>query len=183
MHNRVYFCGGMRSGWQDKIKNTVIYTGRNEILPDTISIPLKDLIFTAEIVDFIDPRLNGTKVPPEFTTWDLFQLKDCNIVFAYLEKDNPSGFGLAAEIGYAKALGKTIIFVNEKSDDIYLRFVEELSDVVLTNFDAGIKFLFNLLYPYDKNQIILFNPDNIRITNEELFFVYAEKLEEAAQPN
>ena len=38
-----------------------------------------------------------------------------------MQKDNPSGFGLTLEIGYAAALGKQIILVDEKSsfDEIF----------------------------------------------------------------
>jgi len=57
-----------------------------------------------------------------------------------MEKDNPSGIGLSAEIGYAKALNKTIIFVNE-SESKYFKFVEELSDVVYNNLKDGVDFL------------------------------------------
>jgi len=62
------------------------------------------------------------------------------MVFAYLEADNPSGAGLCCEVGYAMALGKTVILVNEK-DDRYIKFVESLADAVFDNLEDGIKFL------------------------------------------
>ena len=63
-----------------------------------------------------------------------------------MESSNPSGYGLALEIGYAKALNKTIILINEKSktDDSFKRYfeiVENLSDIVFDNLDDAIEYL------------------------------------------
>lgn len=85
----VYLAGGMKSGWQDK----VIEVCGNEYF------------------EWIDPRDHGLTDEAEYTKWDLDGIDSCDVVFAYLEHDNPGGYALALEIGYAKARGKKIIFV------------------------------------------------------------------------
>ena len=87
--------------------------------------------------------------PQVYTAWDLWAVRECDIVFVYIEKDNPSGIGLALEVGYAKALGKTIIMVNEQQDNRYTHIIEQTADVVFTSFDDGVEFLRNLPHaPY-----------------------------------
>ncbi|MFH1047114.1 MAG: hypothetical protein V1738_02325 [Patescibacteria group bacterium] len=116
----IYLCGGMRSGWQDKVMDA------------TASMECD--------VFHLDPRRNDTKEFDEYTALDLYHVRQCDVVFAYLEADNPSGAGLCCEVSYAKGLGKTVILVNEK-DDRYLKFVESLADAVFTNLADGIAFL------------------------------------------
>jgi len=48
-----------------------------------------------------DHKLNFSK---EYTYWDLHFVEQADIVFAYLEKENPSGFGLTLEIGFANRI-------------------------------------------------------------------------------
>ena len=63
-----------------------------------------------------DPRSHGFEGDPAaYTAWDLDAIRRSDLVFAYLERDNPSGFGLAVEIGYAAAQGKQVVLVDEKS--------------------------------------------------------------------
>jgi len=63
-----------------------------------------------------------------------------------MEQDNPSGYGLATEIGYARGLGKTVILVDERSQadeqfSQYFAIVREMSDVVLDSLEEGIALL------------------------------------------
>lgn len=120
---KIYLAGGMKSGWQ----NTVINK-------------LKDrcVCFNPQ-----DHRLNNAK---EYTIWDLHFVNQADIIFAYLEKENPSGFGLTLEIGYAKALNKTIILVDERSrfDSSfanYFKIVSESANVVFDDFESGLDYL------------------------------------------
>lgn len=117
----VYLAGGHHSGWQQKIINKVYG------------------------FKYKDPSSNGLKDPQQYTNWDLEAIRNCNIVFAYLEATNPSGYGLSLEIGYAAALGKLIIFINEKpsSDRIseYLAMLKESSNVNFDNLQDGIDYL------------------------------------------
>lgn len=125
---KIYLAGGMKTGWQDKLIEHKKFEERHT---------------------FFDPRMNNTKEPREYATLDLHNIKQSDLVFAYLEKGNPSGAGLALEIGYGKGLGKTVIFVNEKRDDKYWKLVEETADVVFEKLEDGIRYLecFNQINP------------------------------------
>src|SRR4051812_37050745 len=89
---KVFLSGGFRSNWQ----KTVI-----EQLGDHFT--------------FFNPREHGLDNPADYTTWDIHFVKECDILFAYMEKSNPSGYGLAFEAGLALGLNKTIILVDERS--------------------------------------------------------------------
>ena len=106
----------MRSGWQDRV------------------------IAAASAHVYIDPRQHGLDAPAQYTLWDLEGVRQCDLVFAYLEASNPSGIGLALEIGYAKALGKRIVLVDEQQDRRFA-IVRECVDVVLATLDDGLNLL------------------------------------------
>lgn len=123
---KVYLAGGMRTGWQDKVR---------EALPS----------FT-----FLDPRFKGASderklTLEEYGLWDLHHIKECDVVFGYMEKSNPSGVGMACELGYAFGLGKTVILVleepNHHQEDRYLQFMQKVSHITFADFEEGIKFL------------------------------------------
>ena len=120
--NKVYLAGGFRTNWQQEVKDHFIY----------------------EQFQWLDPKQTGLTIPLEYTTWDLFHIKQADIVFVYIEKANP-GIGLAAEIGYAKALGKVIITVFEKDrdniPDKYYHMLLAMSDRWYNNLKEGIDFL------------------------------------------
>jgi nucleoside 2-deoxyribosyltransferase len=128
METKVYLSGGMnKSNWQDKV--------------------IKD-INNKEYI-FYNPRLHNLAHSKEYTIWDLFYVKNCDIVFAYMQKENPSGYGLTLEIGYATALSKPIILIDERSfgDTSFKKhfeIVRESSSIVFNNLDEGILFLKNL---------------------------------------
>jgi nucleoside 2-deoxyribosyltransferase len=129
MKNKIYLSGGMKSGWQQIVK-TAFY------------IPTSGTYW----FEFFNPANHNLSDSKEYTAWDLFYTKHCDILFASMEESNPSGFGLALEIGYAKALGKTIILVDEKSktDESFagkFKIVRESSTVVFEDFDKGVEFL------------------------------------------
>jgi hypothetical protein len=84
--------------------------------------------------------------PDMYSTWDIHFVKNCDIFFGYMEATNPSGFGLAFELGIAYSLNKTIILIDEKSNvDLnfskYFKIMHRPSGVVFDNLEAGIKFL------------------------------------------
>ena len=125
----VYLAGGMKTNWQGDIQDAfALY---------------KDVVF-------IDPMYNNTKNLQEIVGIDLFGVKQCDIVFAYLEKDNPAGHGMMVEIGYGLALGKTIILINEQSEsNVYTTFANEVVDILSENFADGLLALqkmFNIFY-------------------------------------
>lgn len=81
----------------------------------------------------------------EYGTWDLHYIKQCDIMFCYMEKSNPSGIGLACEMGFGYALGKTVILVledeNEKIPEEYLAFLKKVSHVTFSDFQAAVNYL------------------------------------------
>lgn len=96
----VYLAGGMKTGWQDELK----------------------FIVDAQLagsVWWIDPRswADEHKDPAAYTKRDLQGIRDCSVLFAWMDGRNPSGYGMCLEIGYADALGRTIIMADEMKHD------------------------------------------------------------------
>ncbi len=91
----VYLAGGMRSGWQDKVK---------EACADLLKLKL---------VTWNDPRENNTRDPELYGPMDRVRCNHADICFGYTEKDNPLPFPLFLEMGYFLGQKKNIIFVNE----------------------------------------------------------------------
>jgi hypothetical protein len=120
--SKVYLSGGLKSDWQERV--------------------MKE----APGLEYLNPQSHGLQPPQLYTLWDMYHVRKADIVFGYMERDNPSGYGLATEIGYAKGLDKTIILVDEKSavDEGFRRYfaiVRELSDTVFESLDEGIAML------------------------------------------
>lgn len=116
----VYLAGGFQSNWQDKV------------------------IKQCREFKFKDPRLHNIQQPEDYTDWDLEAVFESDYLFAYMEDSNPGGYALALEIGYAKALNKKIIFVEDiLSDNRNHRFnmVRACADFTATTLDEGIKAL------------------------------------------
>lgn len=86
----VYLAGGMKSCWQDLVKTEV---------PGVI---------------FIDPREHGLRDEVGYTTWDLAGVERCDVVFGYMESDNPGGAGLAVEFGWGARAGKALLLIEQE---------------------------------------------------------------------
>ena len=119
--NRVYLAGGMHNDWRKQVIESC-----------------HEFSF-----EFYNPQNHGLISPDDYSTWDIHFIKQCDILFTYMDKENPSGYGLMLEIGYAKALNKTIIFVWQElgERDKYFEIAGHLADVRFLNLDMGIKFL------------------------------------------
>lgn len=120
---KVFLSGGFKSGWQNNV--------------------IQEL---SEKFTFFNPQAHGLNDHYEYTTWDIHFVKECDILFAYMEESNPSGYGLAFELGIAYALNKTIILIDEKSltDASFARYYKILykpSGVVFSRLSDGIKYL------------------------------------------
>lgn len=85
----VYLAGGMKSGWQDAVKKAV---------PGVI---------------FIDPREHGLKDEAGYTAWDLAGVERADVIFGYMESDNPGGAGLAVEFGWGARADKLLLLVEQ----------------------------------------------------------------------
>jgi nucleoside 2-deoxyribosyltransferase len=121
----VYLAGGFHSGWQDVVKKRI------------------------QRFAFLDPREHGLRDPTQYTLWDLEAIRRSDLVFAYLESTNPAGYSLAFEVGFAKALGKRIILVDERSalderTKRYMGMVQASADVLLESLDEGVNLMTQL---------------------------------------
>lgn len=125
MKTKVYLAGGMNeSNWQKKVIENI----------------------NSDNFVFYNPREHSLTNSTEYTFWDLFYVKQSDILFAYMQSDNPSGIGLTLEVGYARALDKSIILVDERSknDEAFanrFKIVRESSTIVFDNLEDGINFL------------------------------------------
>lgn len=120
---KVFLSGGFKSNWQSKVIEE-----------------LNDQFI------FFNPREHSLEHSDLYTTWDIHFVKECDILFAYMEESNPSGYGLAFELGLAYSLNKTIILVDEKSKSEktfarYFKILYKPSGVVLENLSDGIEYL------------------------------------------
>lgn len=128
MKQKVYLAGGFKNDWQSKV------------------------ISSSEWITWINPKskeyTNGERTTmsvPEYGKWDLHYIKQSDIVFVYVEKDNTSCIGLSVEAGYAKGLGKMVILVlepnHETIKDSYLSFITQVADIVFSDLESGINYL------------------------------------------
>ncbi len=129
---RVYLAGGMHSAWRKVIT--------------------KRLEGTASNYGFIDPMDNKMKNPDQYTFWDLRSIEQCDILLGYMDRTNPSGYGLNLEIGYAKALNKTIIlvvpadFTRDDDRSRYFEMARVCADVIIKTLDDAAYFLLGIEY-------------------------------------
>jgi len=122
---RIYLAGGFKSNWQERI------------------------MIQCDQHTYLNPRSHHLDDWKEYSAWDLSAIDQCDWVFAYFEKDNPSGYGLVLEIGYARGKQKRVIFVDEISPfspkhQNHLRIVEFASDVYFNTLEDGMQFLQSL---------------------------------------
>lgn len=115
---QIYLAGGFKSGWQTVVSDQFTST------------------------KFIDPRSSGLTNEVEYTDWDLEAIENCDVILANLEEDNPGGYNMALEIGYAKAFGKYIIFIDGKdSANRYVGMLRACADEVFNTLQEGVNYL------------------------------------------
>lgn len=120
---KVFLSGGFKSNWQAEVIKAV-----------------------GDRFIFFNPREHGLEHSDFYTTWDIHFVKECDILFAFMEESNPSGYGLAFELGVAYSLNKTIILIDEKSKveptfAKYFKILYNPSGVVLNDLSEGIDYL------------------------------------------
>jgi nucleoside 2-deoxyribosyltransferase len=115
MIKKVYLAGGFKSGWQEIVKSHA---------PSYV---------------FLDPSLHDLDEPEEYTKWDLDAVQKSDIIFAYMESTNPAGYALSLEIGFAKALGKEIIFIEEHPNENRKRHFAMVRECADKNFKTLIE--------------------------------------------
>lgn len=116
----IYLAGGMHGDWRSDVRDDV----------------------GAIFYDPSDYQLDSLE---EFGTWDLHHVKQADVVFTYIERDNPSCIGAAVETGYAAGQGTTVVLVlepdHEHFKDRYLDFFKKVADVTYESLDEGIQYL------------------------------------------
>lgn len=123
---RIYLAGGMHSNWRGVITKQL--EGKTYF-------------------QWIDPMDNKMRKPDQYTFWDLKSIDQCDILVGYMDKTNPSGFGLNLEIGYAKALGKTIVlivpddFTRDDARSRYFDMARVCADVIVKTLSDCADFL------------------------------------------
>jgi len=87
---KIYLSGGFHSGWQEEVKRK------------------------CPKYDYFDPNVDADqRFAYRWTAQEIEGMKTCGLVFAYFELDNPSGLGLAKEIGWATMLDIPVWYVDE----------------------------------------------------------------------
>jgi nucleoside 2-deoxyribosyltransferase len=111
---KIYLAGGFHSGWQDKIKSA---------LPQ---------------YNYFDPMNDADqRFAYRWTVQEIEAMKTCDLVIAYFERDNPSGLGLAKEIGWATILNIPVWYIDEH--ERLNAFLCACSQRVYSNFGKAIK--------------------------------------------
>jgi hypothetical protein len=123
MKTKIYLAGGFKGGWHEEVVSKL---GND---------------FT-----YFNPQKHDLNDVEKYTSWDLYHVEKCDILLGYMSKDNPSGYGLALEIGYAKAMNKLIILVDERSDidDTFKRYFaicKQSSNVSFETLDEAINYI------------------------------------------
>lgn len=123
---KVYLAGGMRSNWRERVMKEV---------PNL-------LYFNPKTKEYSDERMIWS--PDMYGTWDLVHVRICDIIFGYMEKTNPSGIGMAAELGVGYGLGKTNILCLEQNRIIpprYSDFMKKVAHITFDDFKESVNYL------------------------------------------
>lgn len=117
--SKVYLAGTMRGDWADRVMEAL------------------------SVHTFFYPKKHGLKDPKNYTRWDLGMISNSSLVFAYMDRENPSGVGLALEVGFAKGIKVPVVFVCEKEVQHYRYFeiVRHASDFCFDELHQGIEFV------------------------------------------
>lgn len=126
----VYLAGGFFSDWRKYVRYT-----------------LKDLFtwIDPKAKEFYEEGISHEEWTAEmYSAWDLHGIKQCDIFFCFIERDNPAAATLV-ELGYAKALNKTIILVTEGGfsayKDAYLSLARVQADWHTKSLKSGLAYL------------------------------------------
>lgn len=118
---KIYLAGGFRSKWQVHVISRL--SGAYELL---------------------DPSTHNIQDPAEYTKWDLDAVRHSDIVLANMEATNLGGYSLALEVGFARALGKRILLVDQIKDasvSRYFEMVRQCSERVFSTLEEAIDYL------------------------------------------
>lgn len=118
----IYLAGGMKTDWRRFVRDAV---------PHHV---------------YLSPADHQLTEPRHYKAWDLAAIRTSDVLFGYFAADNPSGFGLAVELGYAKGKDKLVILADEKSAadaelERYIAFLRVTADVTFDALADAIAYL------------------------------------------
>jgi hypothetical protein len=118
---KVYLAGGMHSDWRSPIIKAMEKLN----------------------VQCYDPCKHGLVNPDAYSYWDRKAIMESDVIVAYMDSDNPSGYGLCFEVGLALGQCKTVIFIDAFADERYNYFdiVRASSTIVVDSIDDAIEVL------------------------------------------
>lgn len=121
---KIYLAGGMESNWREY----------------ALRLICGDWLFDPQQRD---KRRSTPMSAPGYTQWDLFHIAHSDILLGYMEKDNPSGIGLALEIGYAKARGVLVVLVidPEIADDPRYAIMLAAADISVPTLEMAADYI------------------------------------------
>lgn len=92
---------------------------------------------------FHNPREHGLEDPKNYTRWDLGMISRSDVVLAYMDSLNPSGIGLALEVGFARGMGIPVVLVVEKGviNQKHWEIVKQASDFFFEDLSDAVVFL------------------------------------------
>jgi nucleoside 2-deoxyribosyltransferase len=117
---KVFLSGGTRNAWHDRVK---------------AAFPVHE---------FFDPRTLARLDMRTIAETERRWLDECDVLFFYLEQDNPSGLGSAFEVGYSVANSKPVVFVDERRNS-HTEWLGIHCNYVEFELEAGIRTLGRLL--------------------------------------
>lgn len=152
-----YLAGGFHSDWQNNtmrlLKNLNFYDPKSKKfidygLPTTFGDVIDVIADAIDLPDFDGDVIFKEEMNfAEYTAWDLWAIRNSDVVFLYQEKTSP-GVAAFMEAAYAKGLGKTVIVCTELNNsripDRYIAFVEAFGDIIFHDYSEAIKFLSKL---------------------------------------
>lgn len=130
---KLYLAGGFRSGWQQRVRAA---------LPE---------------VELFDPSQHNLADPVEFARWDLDAIRQSDAVLAYMEESNPGGYSLALEVGFAHALGKQVVLVEEHPNsqrERYFAMVRTVANLRFLTLDEAVSYLATAITSSDTSDLV-----------------------------
>lgn len=97
-------------------------------------------------IRFLDPRNSGSNDEKIYTPYDVNCVRICDVLFAYMDSKNPSGYGMSVELGLAFGLKKYIIFVDQSNSgkNKYFGMHRNMADMVFKDLQSAVDFLKHL---------------------------------------
>lgn len=114
----IFLAGQVNGEWQETVQRIIYATFVNRKAP-------RKPRFLVPTVDLSMPAL--------YTAYDLKLLEEADVIVGYMEDDNPSGYGLAFELGWGVGRGIPTILLQAMEDERtgYWAYIENAVDLVV----------------------------------------------------